>query len=262
MKLAAQDGLLPGRTLAQKMDNAAKYGFDGIELGGRWLLERADEVMRATENHPIKVAAICSGFRGCLLDSVKAERDKAVEDMERLLQLGGQVGATGLIFVPLFGGPKLTDLSPYKSPIELEHELLAELLNRLADTAEKSKCLLLLEPLNRYETHLLNRLEQATAVVKRVKRKGLVIMADLFHMSIEEDDLPAAIRGAGKLIRHVHLADSQRRQPGTGHTDFRAAFRALNASGFKDYMSLECGVRGPAATALPACVRFLKKQMR
>ncbi|MBI5092155.1 MAG: sugar phosphate isomerase/epimerase [Candidatus Hydrogenedentes bacterium] len=262
MKLAVQDGLLPGRSLAEKLDNAARYGFDGIELGGGWLLEHGDEVVRALENHPVKVSSICSGYRGCLLDPVKAERDKAVGDMEKLLQLGGRIGATGLIFVPVFGGPRLLDLSPYRTAIDLEHELLADLLDRLSDTAEKSKCLLLLEPLNRYETHMINRLEQAVAVAKRVKRKGLAVMADLFHMSIEEDDLSSAICGAGKLIRHVHLADSQRLQPGTGHTDFRGAFRALKESGFSGYMALECGVRGPAATALPACVKFMRKQMR
>jgi sugar phosphate isomerase/epimerase len=262
MKLAVQDGLLPGRSLAEKLDNAAKYGFDGVELGGGWLLDRAEEVRRAFDGHPVRFSSICSGYRGCLLDPVKAEREKAVADMEKLLQLGGELGAKGLIFVPIFGGPRIADLTPYKSAVELEHEVLAELLQRLAAAAEKSKCLLLLEPLNRYETHMLNRLEQAVAVAKRVKRKGLAILADFFHMAIEEDDMPAAVRAAGKLIQHVHLADSQRLQPGTGHTDFRSAFRALNEVGFTGYMALECGLRGPAATALPACVKFLRKNMR
>jgi len=260
--LAVQEGLLPGRSLLEKVDNAAKYGFDGVELGGGWLLDRPDEVQRAFDRHHVRLSSICSGYKGCLLDPVKAEREKAVADMKRLLQIGGELGATGLIFVPLFGGPRIADLSPYKNAVELEHELLAEILQGLADTAEKTKCLLLLEPLNRYEAHLLNRLEQAVAVAKRVKRKGLAILADLFHMAIEEDDLAASLRAAGKLIQHVHLADSQRLQPGTGHTDFRSAFRALSDCGFSGYMALECGLRGPAALALPACVKFMRKQLR
>ena len=262
MKLAVQEGLLPGRSLAEKLDNAAKYGFDGVELGGGWLLDREEEVRRAFDGHPVRFSSICSGYRGCLLDPLKAERQKAVDDMKRLLTLGGELGATGLIFVPIFGGPRIADLTPFKTAVELEHALLDELLLTLAPTAEKSNCLLLLEPLNRYETHMLNRLEQTVTVARRVKRKGLAILADLFHMAIEEDDIPKAIHGAGKLIRHVHLADSQRLQPGTGHTDFRSAFKALRASGFSGYMALECGLRGAAPTALPACVRFLRSQMR
>ena len=196
------------------------------------------------------------------MDAAKAERDLAAGDVVKLLKAGGQLGAVGLICVPCFGGPKLPDLSPWKTAQELEIELVVDLLGPLADAGHKAGCLLLVEPLNRYETHLLRSLNDAVKVVRRVNRKGIAIMADLFHMNIEEDNLPEAIRAAGKLIRHVHLADSQRLQPGTGHTNFRAAFKALQEAGFKDYMALECGVRGNRAQGLKDCAKFLRKQMR
>jgi sugar phosphate isomerase/epimerase len=262
MKLAIQEGLIPGRCLAEKLDVAASCGFEGVEIGGAGLLERADEVVKGIEGHPVAISTICAGFRGCPLGSAKAERDLAFDDMKKLLQLGGEIGAVGLIFVPVFGPPRLPDLSPWKRAETMELDLLVELLGPMAVTAQKAGCLLLLEPLNRYETHLVKRLNDAVAVVKRVRSKGLAVMADFFHMSIEEDDIPAAIRKAGKHIRHVHLADSQRQQPGTGHTAFRAGFKALRESGFSDYMALECGVRGKPAVALPECVQFLKSQLR
>lgn len=261
MKLSVQEGLLPGRCLAEKLDRAAACGFDGVELGGAGLCERYDEVARAFSGHAIRVSTICSGYGGCLLEADKAQRVRACEDIERLLTAGGELGAVGLISVPLFGGPRLPDLSPMISVRDLELNLLVDILGPLGETAHKAGCLLLVEPLNRYETHLLNRLEEAVDVVRRVGSKGLAIMADLFHMSIEEDDLAAAIRRAGKRIRHVHLADSQRLQPGTGHTDFHTAFHALKEVGFSDYMALECGLRGRPEKALSECVAFLKKRI-
>ncbi len=262
MKLAVQEGMLPGRSLMERVDRAAEYGFEGVELGGDRLCERFEEVARVFEDHAVNVSTICSGYGGCLLDPDKVQRDRAVEDIQRLLEAGGRLGAVGLICVPVFGGPRLPDLSPLKPTRTLEMDLLVDLLGPLSETAAQAKCLLLIEPLNRYETHLINRLTQAIAVARRVGSKGIAVMADLFHMSIEEDDPAEAIRAAGKHIRHVHLADSQRLQPGTGHTNFRAAFRALRETGFSDYMALECGLRGRPGAALSECVKFLKKQLR
>jgi len=262
MKLSVQDGMLPGRGLSEKLDNAAKYGYDAIEIGGAILLTNFDSVARAFEGHPVRLSSICSGFGGCLLDASRAERDRAVSDIQRLIEAGGRLGAVGLIAVPCFGGPRIADLSPWKDARSLEIEMLVELLAPIADTGAKNNCVLLVEPLNRYETHLLNTLADAAAVVKRVRKKGIAIMADFFHMSIEEDDIAKAIAAEGKLIRHIHLADSQRLQPGTGHTDFKPAFKALKKAGFKDYLALECSVRGPRASALTACAKFLREQMK
>ena len=253
---------MPGRSFGEKLDNAAAYGFEGIEPGGGTVLECFDEMARTLENHQVNISTICSGYGGCLLDSSKAERDHAVADIVRLLEAGGRLGAVGLICVPCFGGPKLPDLAPWKTAEVLELDFLVELLGPLADAADKAQCLLLVEPLNRYETHLLKRLGDAVDVVERVGRRGLAVMADLFHMNIEEDNVPQAIRSAGKHIRHVHLADNQRLQPGTGMTDFRAAFEALREIGFEDYMALECGIRGDRATALPECAKYLREQVR
>jgi sugar phosphate isomerase/epimerase len=86
-------------------------------------------------------------------------------------------------------------------------------------------------------------------------------MADLFHMNIEEDDLGATIRAAGSYLAHVHLADSQRLQPGTGHTDFAAALVALREIGFTGSMALECGLRGEPRAALAETARYLRRLM-
>jgi sugar phosphate isomerase/epimerase len=102
---------------------------------------------------------------------------------------------------------------------------------------------LLLEPLNRYEDYMLNRLQDAIELCDAVGRSSLKIMGDLFHMNIEEDELGQAIRNASGHLADVHLADSNRLQPGAGHTDFAGAFKALRDIGFNGYMAMECGIR-------------------
>lgn len=270
MKLACQEGIAPGATLQEKLDNLAQLGYDGIEFWGAQFLdtdsggmrkERVAEVRRLTEGHSVKASTICAGYRGALLDSDRRERDRAVEDIKTLLYAAGEIGAVGVIVVPLFGGPRISDLSPYASAVELETELLCKLLEPLSDTAVKAGSYILLEPLNRYETHYINRLEQAVNICRRVGSSHLKLMADFFHMNIEERDIPSAILSAKEYLAHVHLADSTRLLPGYGHTDFRSGFAALKEIGFNGYMALECGIPGDPREELPKCVHYLRAQM-
>jgi sugar phosphate isomerase/epimerase len=117
------------------------------------------------------------------------------------------------------------------------------------------------EPINRYEDYMVNRLEEAVSLADEVERATGVdsvrVCADLFHMNIEEDDLAAAIRAAGPRIAHVHVDDTNRLQPGTGHMDFGSVVEALHDVGYDDWLTLECRLRGEPEEALPASTRFL-----
>ncbi len=261
MKLACQEGLVPGNSLAERLERLQAWGFEGIEFWGGGLKERLPEVQSALKNSPVRASTVCAGFRGSLLDADPRERERACHDIKELLYVAADIGAVGLIVVPIFGAPRIPDLRPLASPEQLEFDLLCLLLDELAQTAEQAGSYLLLEPLNRYETHFIRRLEQAVAVCEKVARPNLKIMADFFHMSIEEADTPAAIRAAGEWLAHVHLADSNRMLPGQGHTDFRSGFAALKQIGYTGYMALECGVLGDPLEELPKAAQFLKAQM-
>lgn len=259
MKLACQEGLVPGRDLAEKLDNLAEYGYEGIEFGGWGIEGRVDEILRATGNHPVKPSTICAGYGGCLLDANKEERDKAIDGITRLLKVAGHIGAVGLIVVPVFGAPRLPDLSPYKGVRELQDELLVTLLKELADVAEEAGALILLEPLNRYEARYLRRVDEAVAICQKVGKPGVRVMGDFFHMNIEEADIAASIKAAGDYLQHIHLADSNRVLPGMGHTDFASGFAALKEIGYSNYMALECGVPGDRAVELKKSADFMKQ---
>ena len=263
MKLACQDSMVLGGGFDEKFDKIEKYGFEGVELWGEQLLddETVAKLERALDGRSLKVSTICAGYRGCLLESDREQRELAVSDVKRLLDVGGRIGAVGLITVPIFGPPKVPDLSPMSSAVKLELDLLVEICKELGEHAERAGTLVLLEPLNRYETHLLNRLEQACEVCERVNMPGVEMMADFFHMNIEDADMPAAIIGAKEHLRHIHLADSTRLLPGYGHTDFSAGFAALKQIGYEWFMSLECGIPGKEEEDLPRCVEYLKGLM-
>ena len=261
MKLACQENLVPGDSLSEKLEKLAEWGYEGIEFWGGGIAERVDEINAACDASPVKPSTICAGFRGVPLDADPEQRKLAIEDCKLLLKVAADIGAVGLIFVPIFGPPRIPDLSPLADAITLEKQLLVEICKRLGEVAAEAGSLLLLEPLNRYETHLLNRLEQAVDICRQVDNPHVRIMADFFHMNIEEAQIPDAIRQNGEWIAHVHLADSQRWLPGYGHTDFKAGFEALRDVGFEGYMALECRVPGPPEEDLPRCAEFLKSQI-
>jgi sugar phosphate isomerase/epimerase len=140
--------------------------------------------------------------------------------------------------------------------------VLLEALIELSEHAARESVWIALEPINRYEDYMLNRLERAVDLAEEVQRAGgyesVRVVADLFHMNIEEDDLAEAITAAGQRIAHVHVDDSNRLQPGTGHLDFPAVFDALHGIGYDGWLALECRLRGEPMVALTATARLLR----
>jgi sugar phosphate isomerase/epimerase len=196
-----------------------------------------------------------------LLDPDKAERDEAMGDIKDLLKIGAKLDVVGLITVPVFGPPRVPDLTPLKAAEDIEKKLLTLQMKELGAYAQDVGCRILLESLNRYETHFLRTLKDALEIQEAVGMESVKIMADFFHMNIEEKDMAESIEEAGEAVYHVHLADSTRLLPGHGHTDFKPGFAALKKIGFDRYMALECGVPGDAEIELPKTVEYLKSCM-
>jgi sugar phosphate isomerase/epimerase len=116
---------------------------------------------------------------------------------------------------------------------------LGEALEDLGEHATRHGTVLLYEPLNRYETNLFNRQGEAAAWLRTLKTSNVRILADLFHMNIEEDDMAVALREVGPLLGHVHFADSNRRAIGLGHTNVGPAIAVLQKTGYTGYLSAE-----------------------
>ena len=147
---------------------------------------------------------------------------------------------------------------PYQKMNSLEQEKFINIAKGLSREAEGSNAYMLLEPVNRYESKYLNSIEDCIEIVKKVNINNFGILADFFHISIEEADIAKSIRSAGSLIRHVHLGDSNRLLPGYGHIDWRECLKALKETGFEGYMNIECGIPGETSIELPKTAKFLK----
>ena len=261
MKLAAQESLVPGESFAEKLANLAAYGFDGVELNGRDLRPRLPEIKAALADSSVKASTICGGLRNLWIVPEREKREETVNAARDLLQCAAEVGAAGIIFVPLFGRPQVPDLSPLTTVAQLQRDLLVAVLRPLAREAADLGVTLILEPLNRYEARFPQDLAEGASICAEVDSPGLRLMGDFFHMSIEEADIAASLRQAAPHLVHIHLADSNRHTPGLGHTAFVEPFRALAEIGYSGYGALECRVPEPRDESLRATVAFLRAQL-
>jgi sugar phosphate isomerase/epimerase len=116
---------------------------------------------------------------------------------------------------------------------------LAEGLHHLGKHAASLGVQLIYEPLNRYETNLINTLEDGVLFLMTNQIKQVGLLADLFHMNIEEVDMAVSIRACADFIMHVHFADSNRRPVGNGHTRFVEVAKALKEINYQGYVSAE-----------------------
>lgn len=106
----------------------------------------------------------------------------------------------------------------YSKPIDKEGDFERSVTNmkKIAKVAEECDIVLGMEVLNRFEGYLLNTCDEAIKYVDAVGSKNVQIMLDTFHMSIEEDNIAAAIRKAGDKLCHLHLGERNRKVPGKG----------------------------------------------
>ena len=234
---------VPGRSaedLYRPVDRLAQLGYEAVELGGEIPLSEAEKVRGLVEDAGMSVASICPSFTADRdLSHPDAEvRENAVRYVRGLADIASAAGAPKVIVAPT---AFLRNL-PLASEEE-EWKWAVESIRACGEYAERLGVDLTLECWNRYGTYLLNRLEQAGRLWRETGLENGGVMADTYHMNIEERSLPEAIRQTGELLNHVHLSDSNRAAPGQGHIDFGAILRALVEIGYGGYLTFELDVQ-------------------
>jgi sugar phosphate isomerase/epimerase len=218
--------------------SAAAFGFDGVELflpGADFVA--SDEVKALAAAHGLAIAAVGTGAgmlqQGLsLTDAAAPTRAAALDFLLGMIDFGGRLGAPAIL-------GSMQGRCPPGMPREHALELLASGLSRCAQRAASHGVPFIYEPLNRYETNLCNRLTAAARFLDQHALANVVLLADLFHMNIEEPDLTDAIRDSGARIGHVHFADSNRQAMGFGHTDPGPVFAALRELHYAGFLSAE-----------------------
>ncbi|MCA9876190.1 MAG: sugar phosphate isomerase/epimerase [Thermomicrobiales bacterium] len=258
MQVSIREGMTRGEALADKLAWLESVGLDAVELHTTSLTLPPNELLATFVASPIAVSAIEGIPR--MLDADPAQREAAKTLIRERLDLAGKLGAVGVLTVPQFGrAPALPDLSPLATGAQLERDLLLAQLRELAPSAAAAGVSLFMEPLNRYEAYIVNRLEQGSAIAQEVGPE-IGVMADFFHMGIEEADIPASIRANAPHLVYVHVADSNRLQPGRGHLDFKPGFRALKEIGYDGPLAIECRVEGDYDDAIREAVALIRRE--
>lgn len=225
--------------LAAGVRQAARLGYDGVELH----LAGPDQADREGLAGALKACGIALTAVGTgrayvneglsMTDPDPARRQAAVERLEQFLAFAGLFGAKIII-----GCMRGNVASPDELPAALER--LGRSMEHLDRIAGDEGVSIVFEPINRYENNFLGTMEEVSGFIRANGLRHTGLLADTFHMNIEEADLLASIRANAAHIQYVHVADSNRRYPGQGHLPLAAVLRELHEAGYDGVLSAEC----------------------
>ena len=217
---------------------ASALGFDAVEL----FAPSADAIRSLPladllKQYNLRLAAVGTGagmvvHKLQLCDPDSARRQKAEHFIRDIMSAGADYEAPAIIGSMQGKWDDVVDLPTAQG-------YLRDALQRLGEHAESLGTTLIYEPLNRYETNMVNTIQQGVELLKPLATKSVRLLADLFHMNIEEVSVAEALQTAGPHLGHVHFVDSNRQAAGRGHMDFAPIASALASISYDGYASAE-----------------------
>lgn len=240
---------------------SADLGFDAIEIfaPGPQAVS-PDHLRELTAKYGLAVAAVGTGAgmvkHGLsLTDADEGRRAAAIDFVKSMIDFGGPFSAPAIIgsMQGKWGG-QVTQ--------EMAFDRLRSALEELGEYARRYSVCLIYEPLNRYETNLLKRVAEGVDFLGGLQTDNVKLLADLFHMNIEEADLAGALRDGGKHIGHVHFVDSNRQATGLGHMDYEPIAAALKEMDYDGYLSAEAFPLPDSATAARQTMQVFQQHFR
>jgi len=225
----------PEEFKGKTLDRLKSFGYEGVELG---ITDPSglnpQKIREKLESHGLSLSAITTGqaygVEGISFTEPEAKkRRRAIGRIEDQIDFAAHFPETIVILGSIRGEGK-----------EKEAPLwLSEGLKEVAQKAEGEEVKLAFEPINRYETKIVNTVEEALQITEGIDCESLGILFDTFHANIEEPSITASIEKAKGEILYVHVADSNRWPPGYGHLDFDRIANALRNVGYQGFLSLE-----------------------
>jgi sugar phosphate isomerase/epimerase len=217
--------------LETNLSKIAAYGYDGVELAIRDpSLVDLDRLEALVCKHNLRVPAIGTGQawgeEGLSFTHPDPDvRRRAIERIQSHVPAASRFGA--VIIIGLIRGIVQPGVEAAQAM-----DWLVDALRQCSLAASPHGVRLALEPINRYETTLINTIDQGLELIERVGAGNFGLLLDTFHMNIEEPGIEAGIRRCGERIFHFHVADSNRWYPGAGHLDFGSILAALSETGY------------------------------
>jgi sugar phosphate isomerase/epimerase len=235
-------------------------GFDFIECKVTSLLPEEDEaavaaILAQHQASPLPVAAF-NVFVPKEIKIVGPQVDfdrlcRYVENgLARVKQMGGEI--------VVFGSGAARAIPDGFSAQEARRQTI-RFLHYVGDVAEKHGITVVIEPLNHKETNTILSVPEAVELAREVNRPTIKALADFYHMDEEGEPLVHLLEYA-EWIKHVHVADTGRGAPGTGHYPYTEFATYLHQAGYDGMVSIECRWRDFEAEARPA-VEFLRQTL-
>jgi len=221
-------------------------GYDGVEIpifdaSSTAHYRRLGQIL---DDHGLERTAIAllPDEQHSAISPIPAHRDGAVSHLKSVIECANAMGAS------MLAGPYFQVLGQFtgERPSETELANAAEVHRVIAPIAKAAGLVCALEPLNRFEAHLLNTSEQAESYAKRVGDANFGILYDTFHANIEEKDPIAALKAlhASGALKHIHISENDRGTPGRGHAKIRETIQTLKALGYDGWLTIEAFGRG------------------
>jgi len=224
--------------LKESIKKVVNLGFDGAELAVRNPKDlKVENVIEIIKENNLEVPAIGTGQAYgeeglSFSDPDEVVRKTAVERIKDQIIFASHFDAQ--VIIGLIRGK----IEESVNRAEAENWTI-DCLRKCTEFAKEYNIRLTLEPVNRYESNFINTLNEGVEFIKRVGASNLGLLADTFHMNIEEVSIYDSIVQAKDYITHVHFADSNRWAPGCGHLDFKEIIKTLKKINYQGYVSAE-----------------------
>ncbi len=253
--------LLFSGDLEEGLRNVSRLGYSGVDLS---LLDSdaldQDWIIEKTGSLNLRVYTIATGQTyyndGYSLYSAEADkREKAVVRIRSHIDFASRLGAMVII-----GGirGKIEKTVDNYTKRKIEDEGRSAIL-RCVSYSEERKVTLLLEPINRHETNVINTLKEGIEMIETIGSAYLKLLPDIFHMNIEEKSVEESILKYKSHIGFVHFADSNRHAPGFGHIDFRKILAALVKADYTSAIGMEMLPEPDDVSAARQAVVYIRK---
>ncbi len=214
-------------------------GFDFLECSVASMVDEetdiVDQQARSCQDIGLPVSS-CNIFLPGTLKIVGNEVDEAAVTsyLARAMPRIKRIGAGKIVFGS--GGARSV---PEGFSRQKGEEQIGRFLDLAADFAEPLGLTIVIEPLNRRESNIINSIPEAVRLAKSVNRRSIQVLADFYHMEVENEPLENII-SAKEYVKHIHVADTGRKPPGTGSYPYHKFMKCLAAADFNGSMAVEC----------------------